>query len=294
MKKLLAGAAALTGLILGGCSQDAQANEVEAIRIGLMVDEANPQSGIANEAFRQALEEHIGIPVIETEGLTHLVGIEAMRGGHLDIMFTSPFTFLNAQEVVDVEFLAMMDNPDSPAGSPTIITAADRDDINSLEDFRGKSFAFVDTTSLTGFLLPKYLFVTTFGLNPDLFMHQGEFFSNSILAGGHDATLLAAVNGDVDGAVAVSTAIENIVNAGVISDDDFKVIYTMERSPVPGYMIRSELGGELIASIREFFLAYADEDYFEVAFGSPNARFAAPDYSAIDHLRSLMQTLNME
>ena len=323
MKKLLLGLMAMLGLVVfmacgsddnrtsgnssgaNGASSDSDDLDraallaeygITELNIGLMILDDNPEAGRANEEFRLALEEAIGIPVNEIEGVSHLIGLEAMRGGSLDLFMASPFTYLTGALNIDdlnVEFLATMHNPDADAGNTLFITAAENTHIETLADFEGESFAFVDTASLTGFLFPMYQLVSTLDLDHTQMLNPGYFFSTTILSGGHDASLMAVVNGDVGGAGVASVIIDHMIASGVIAEDDFSVIYEMEPGPEAGYIVRSDLPQFLIDDLRTFFLEYDDTEFFYNIHGSENARFVETDPANFEHLRGLMERLEI-
>src|SRR5258708_29761657 len=64
--------------------------------------------------------------------------------------------------------------------------------INSIEQLRGKKFAFVDPASASGFLFPNALLA---GMGID----YKSFFSDTIFAGGHDKGIIAGYNKQADG-----------------------------------------------------------------------------------------------
>lgn len=80
-------------LFLSSCTNITEASDItiSQLRIGLAVDDNNPNASMANENFRAGLENHIGIPVVIIEDVTYLVAIEAMRAGNLDVMMASAF-----------------------------------------------------------------------------------------------------------------------------------------------------------------------------------------------------------
>lgn len=65
--------------------------------------------------------------------------------------------------------------------------------VRSLEDLRGKSFAFTDPDSNTGTLVPRY-WLQEAGLNPS------DFFKETIFTYSHDNSIFAVSKGLVDGA----------------------------------------------------------------------------------------------
>jgi len=288
--------AVMSVVVLTGCGQvTAGEGEISAIRIGITVDDANPMSGAVNTAFLEALEEFIGIPVIGMEDVTYLVGIEAMRAGNLDIMLASAFNYVSAKQVVDVEILTMV--PMDSSSNTIFITRADRDDINSVEDLEGQTFAFVNAASTSGYIFPKYHLVRELGADPQLVTHSGHFFSAVTFSGGHDTSLMGVNFGDFDGAAVVSSIIDSMAGAGIINPDDIKIIGETAPFPTPAYLIRSELPNELIEQIREFFLAFDDADYFYTVWGEYGAavgRYLPPDADGFAYVESMVAALGLE
>jgi len=280
--------------MLAGCGQRSEVEDgITALHIGLAVDESNPNSALANEAFRKALEDHIGIPVIEIEDVSYLIGIEAMRAGHLDIMLTSAFNYLMARDVVDVEILVSILNPDQ-VDRTVFITHGDRDDINTLEDLEGKTFAFVDAASTTGYLFPKYHLVTNLDLDPNLMMQSGYFFDTAIFSGGHDRTLMGVNFKDFDSGAVLESQLDMMIESGLIALEDIKIIDKTGDVPPMSYMIRSELPDELIKDIRSFFLNFSDEEYFENVWGNVDTRFDEEDKEGLNNVQLLKESLELQ
>lgn len=281
-------------LILTGCGEGGEVDdEITALYIGQVVEESNPSSAVANEAFRVSLENYIGIPVIEIEDMSYLIGIEAMRAGDIDIMMTSAFNYLLAQDVADVELLVSVFNPDN-ANRTVFITHSDRDDINALEDLEGRTFAFVDAASTTGYLIPKYHLVTELNLDPSLIMSSGHFFDTTIFSGGHDRTVMGVNFQDFDGGAVLESQLDLIIESGLVSQEDIKIIDQTQDARLTNYMIRSELPEALINDIRSFFLNYSDEDYFKDFWGNQNTRFVDADEEGLNYIQSLKEVLENE
>jgi phosphonate transport system substrate-binding protein len=77
-----------------------------------------------------------------------------------------------------------------PSYYAAIITRADSG-IKTLDDLRGKTFAFGDALSTTGNIFPRKMFKER-GIDPT------RDFKQILYSGGHDATVLAVLNGKVD------------------------------------------------------------------------------------------------
>ncbi|MCL2203661.1 MAG: phosphate/phosphite/phosphonate ABC transporter substrate-binding protein [Defluviitaleaceae bacterium] len=280
-------------VLFTGCATEAGEGGADALtelRIALLVDDGNPQSVAAFEDFRAGLAEYIGMEVRIIEDATHLVGIEAMRAGNLDIMWGSPFVYLLAREVMEVERLAVTDNPAS-INKTVFITA--HDDIHSLADMEGRSFAFISPSSTSGFFYPMYHLMDVFGLSR-MEIEAGAFFSTVAFSGGQPASIMGVVHGDFDAAAVGNLNLGNMIASGLIAADDVRVIGSTAIIPFPGYIAAGHLPGDLVERVRAFILAYDNEEYFGVRFGTPDTRFVLPDDGQIQHLISMAEVLEID
>ena len=265
------------------------------IRIGLTIDEANPIAGeAASRAMARAMEDFLGIPVEAVLDVSYIMGIEAMRAGHLDIMLVSAFNYIRTSAVVDVEVLVTLPITEDAANFAAIVTRADRDDIQSIEDLEGKTFAFVSVASTMGYIFPVYYLVSNLGLNPDLIMHSGYFFDTAVFTGGHEASIIGVGFGDFDAAAVGAMFLDNMEDRGLIVASDFKIIAATPPVPNPSYIIRTEIGEEIIVRIREFFLQFDDPAYFAENWGDGEIRFTLPDIEGYEYVRSIARELGLE
>jgi len=279
-------------ILLAGCGQE---DTVTPIRIGLTIDESNQIAGeAASRALAQAMEDFLGIPVEPVLDITYLMGIEAMRNGHLDIMLVSAFNYIRTSAVVDVELLVTLPIRAGTNNNSVFITSASRDDINTIHDLQGKTFAFVDAVSTTGFVFPKYYLVSELGLNPDLIMHSGYFFDTIAFSGGHEASVMGINFGDFEAAAIGGIFLENMEERGLINAADFRVIAYTQPVPNPSYIVRSALDQELIEDIREFFLNFNDSAYFAENWSDGNIRFTQPDIEGYVYIRSVVSILGLD
>jgi phosphonate transport system substrate-binding protein len=278
--------------LLNACSRG---ETVTPIRIGLTIDESNPVAGeAASRAMAKAMEEFLGIPVEVVLDISYLIGTEAMRGGHLDIMVVSAFNYIQTSSVVDVEMLVTLPMRPGTVNNAVFITRADRDDIQTLEDLRGKTMAFVTATSTSGYFFPVYHLFREVGINPDLIANRGHFFDTVFFSGGHETNILGVYNGDFDAAAVGGMFLENMEELGLINAADFKIIAATQAVPDPSYIVRSALGDELIARIRAFFLQFDDPAYFAENWRDPNIRFVEPDVAGFEHMRSVVTALGLD
>ena len=89
--------------------------------------------------------------------------------------------------------------------------------LNKIEDFKGKSFAYVDPYTSAGYLFPRAA-IKSRGLDPDRFFGTVKF-SNT-----HEAAIQMLLNGSVDGCVAKDTVYKKFIDTNIELKDRLNII----------------------------------------------------------------------
>jgi len=289
---LLALTVAVIGLTACNNNSPAEDETFDTLHIAILIGDGNPELENAFEDFRLALEDYIGIPVEMVPGLTHLVGIEAMRAGNLHIMWGSPFVYLLAQQTMDVERLAITSSPNS-INKAVFVTG--QDDIHSMEDLKGRTFGFVTPASASGFLYPMYYLINTHGLSRDEILTPGMLFSEVIFSGSNNASIVGVAHGDFDGAAVGHIQFNNAINSGLISAEDVRILGYTPNIPNPGYIATTNLPDELRRQIQSFLLNWDNDTYSGLRFGGDtDVRYALPAAAEIDYLRIMVEILEID
>ena len=159
------------------------------------------------EMLENYFTDKIGMPVEIFYPIDDTTTLASIKSGNTHVAFMSSRPALLANEQNDGNVLAFMADlrPFKTESGQDILgtsymsqywTLKDRDDINSLEDMRGKSAAFSGPLSTGGYLFPIAELV-----------HQGllpsgddpkKFFNNILFSGGYHQSLIALLNGEVD------------------------------------------------------------------------------------------------
>jgi phosphate/phosphite/phosphonate ABC transporters, periplasmic binding protein len=266
----------------------------QKITIVQLPDENNPNAGEMHEGFRQAMEDYLGIKVEELEAFEYAVGIEAMRSERLEVMLVTPMSYYQAKNVANIEPLVTTGVNNTLPYKTVFITKSDRDDINSLEDLRGKTFAFVDPASSSGYMYPKAKLVTSLGLEADQLENPNYYFSTVAYSGKHDSSLMGVVMGDYDAAAVALSVIDGLVNAGMVDESDIKIIDETDEIPNACFVIRGNLPQDLKDKIKEFYLQYDDATYFEAFYNDSLARFIEAKDSDYDVVYEMIEILKIE
>lgn len=294
MKKVIAASLALMTLTgLTGCSKENDPNAwPEKIVLAQMPNENNPNADSMHEEFAAALSDYLGIEVEGVEGTEYTAGIEGMASKNVDVMLVSPMSYFQAKARANAELL--VSTPTAEDYRTAFITRKDRDDINTLEDLKGKSFAFVDQASSSGYMYPKAKLVKDLNLDSEQLESSGYFFSTVAFSGSHPTTLTGVLMGDYDAGAVAKQIITQMAEVGQLDESEIKIIAETDIIPNPCYVVRGDLPEDLKAKIKEFFLSYDDETYFEAVHGDSSIRFVEVSDADYEPAREMLELLNID
>jgi phosphonate transport system substrate-binding protein len=290
----------LAGLSLQGCNRSsgqAAARSVEMpgrLVICYLPNEASEEYAEYRGMLQGSLSIALGIPVTEVNAADYNAVVEAMRTRHADIAFFGPVTYVQAVERAGAEAVVTAtpfgDKSLSGYTSKIIVKAGSA--IRSIRDLPGKTFAFVDPASTSGNYVPTLEFMNAFPGRTNEEIHtNGAFFASVSYSGRHQNGLQAVINGDVDAAPIASDILAAEIAGGRARESDIVVIHESPRIPSSPMAIRGDLPAELKAKIKDFFLAYRDQAYFQYMLGiapEQNPSFVEASDSDYDYVRDLM------
>lgn len=203
----------------------------------------------SGQQIGRMLSGALGIPVEAVVSTSYTAAIEAMCAGRADIGALNPFSYVLAHEKCGVEVAAISVRFGLPYYRAQISARADAN-VNKLEDFRGKRFAFVDPASTSGYLFPAALLKKK-GFDPD------RFFSQTVFAGSHPNVILAIYRGQVDGGSTFEDARTNVQAQFPDVMQKVKVVTYTDPIPNDTWSLSTKLSPDLRAKIKDRLLRIA-------------------------------------
>ncbi|MCA1775009.1 MAG: phosphonate ABC transporter substrate-binding protein [Loktanella sp.] len=266
MKNLIAAIVTTTALVSPALAQDS----IDEFRIGITGGE-NAQDRLAsNECFRAKTEELLGVPTKLFTPADYDGVIQGLLGGSLDMAWLGPSAYAKAYltDPDAVEPVLVRVNTDKSYGYYSIGFASKESGIDSLDDMEGKVMGFGDPNSASGYLIPKV------EMEQQLDMPLDEYFDEVKMAGGHEQTIVAVKNGDVDAGVTWSDgmgafedgyntgALRKASDAGIVDMNELVQIWQSNLIPPSPIVLRKALPErvkiEMIAMMAS--LPYMDPD----------------------------------
>jgi phosphonate transport system substrate-binding protein len=171
------------------------------LRVGFVPSEDARQVIQNAQPIVEILQKELAMEVQPFVATDYTGVIEALRANKLDIAFLTPASYVLAKNEANVKVVLKSEREGSPYYYAAIITRADSG-IARLEDLRGKRFAFGDPLSTSANVFPRKM-LRERGIDP------ARDFKQILYSGGHDAIVLAVLNGKVDAGATYANSPDN-------------------------------------------------------------------------------------
>lgn len=200
---------------------------------------------------------------------------EGMKEGIIDVAWFSPFAYVTAHEKIGIEPLVTPRVYGKVSYNGCIITRKDSG-IGSLSGLRGRSFAYVDEGSASGFLYAQHSMKAE-GLNPK------TLFSRTAYLGSHDSVIKAVLSREYDAGATYNEAMEEAEKSG-INLDEFRIIAKTPDIPKDAIAANPKLPKEFTDRLRQAFVDYVKAPNIK----SPVEGFVESDDTKYDVIREVM------
>ena len=240
-RQVLAGA--IGGLVtLVGKGAAARTNKELVLAL---IPQENPEKLLVDvKTISTWLSKEIGVKVRGFVTTDHAAAVEALRNGDADVSFMGALPYVLANKMIGAEVVLAEIYRGKPVYTGRVFVRRDSS-IQTLADLRGKSIAFSDPLSESGYLYPLDLFVEQGLLKRD--DDPKKFFGKVYFAGGYQQAVQAVAAGLVDAAGASQYA-EALLSA----QQQTEVKWIAESMPIPSHAVI--VRKELEAGIRSKFV----------------------------------------
>jgi phosphonate transport system substrate-binding protein len=255
------------------------------LTVGLIPSE-DSRAMIANsQAMMDMLSKSLGMPVKPFVAADYNGVIEALRSKRLDVAYLGPFSYVLGTTVADIEAFAVAETKKAGRSFYHSVVIAHKDSgIKTVNDLKGKTFAFVDPSSTSGHLFPKSGLMKA-GLNTD------KDFSRVIFSGSHDSNAIAVQNKKVDAAAIADRILDAAITKGLVKREDIVEVWRSAPIPESPTVWRKDLSPDLKKRIQAAFLQVKDIPWSDQ--GMLNGFFPTND-AAYDVIRETAKSLNLD
>lgn len=169
--------------------------------------------------------------------------VEDLDTGRVDIASLSPLTYVMAQARMPcLQLLLTQVSFGSVSYSGYLVTRADSS-IASVEDLKGRRFAYTTTGSASGYLFPR-AYLLERGVDPE------SFFGHTVMAGDHMTALKLLLDGQVDSAATFSSFMRP-ARARKLDVGNLRVLAVTGRIPHDAVVARPGLSPAVAGAVRD-------------------------------------------
>ncbi|MSP02272.1 MAG: phosphate/phosphite/phosphonate ABC transporter substrate-binding protein [Acetobacteraceae bacterium] len=199
--------------------------------------------------FVAHLAKETGRKVVFFPVQSNAAQIEAMRAGRLHIAGFNTGSVPLAVNCAGFAPFAMMASKKDEFGYEMEIIVQAAGPIQKVEDLKGKTIAFTDPNSNSGFKAPSAILKAKYGL-----VAERDF--KPVFSGKHDNSVIGVANKDYDAAAIANAVMHRIVARGVVDGTKLRSIYKSQTFPTTGYGLAHNLKPELAAKIKQAFFNF--------------------------------------
>jgi phosphonate transport system substrate-binding protein len=226
--------------------------QVPVLRIGLIGGENEADRLKRVECLKTKLEERLSIPV-ELYPATDYAGVmQGLLAGQLEMAGLGPVGYagIYLQDPESVEPMVVSSNVDGSLGYYSVIVTRADSGITDLEGLKGKTLAWADPNSSSGYLYPK-AGLELAGIEIE------SYFASTGFSGGHEQGVVAVLDKQYDAAATWASMmgeraegytrgnLRRMVDKGMLSMDQINIVWQSGIIPNGPTVVRKALPSEL-------------------------------------------------
>jgi phosphonate transport system substrate-binding protein len=290
LKSILSAAVAVTVLGSAGAKASDWSDRIDVWRVGILGGE-NEADRLKNfQCFADHVTANFNVPVELYPAADYAGVMQGLISENLESagLGSSGYAGIYLQDPDAVTPLVTNKQVDGSLGYYSVMLVGADSGITSLEEMKGRSLAFADPNSTSGYLVPN------FQLADQGFDTEGDniFFGEVGFSGGHEQGVIAVLNGQYDAAVTWTSGVgelsegysrgnlRKMVDKGALDMDDIRIIWQSDMITNGPTVVRADLDEDIKKEYQAFLVNLIKEDpecYGNVAGGE------GLGYVEIDH-----------
>ena len=193
------------------------------------------------------LEKDLGVKVKSVTATDYRGTIEALKFKKAEVGHLGPKSYVEASNnnYANVEPVAQLQLANGSLGYRSCLIVHSDSDLFSPEDMAGKTFAFNDPNSTSGYLVPSAFFMTEMGMDPK------KYFSKVTFSGSHEASILAVANKKAEIASTNLPDLQQLTREGKVPRGTLRVIWVSKLIPNDPVVVRKDMPASLRSAIQE-------------------------------------------
>ena len=253
----LAGITAFAALTTVAQAADDWRKQVPVFRVGILGGENEADRLKDNACFKELLENRLGVPVELYPASDYAGVMQGLISKNLEYagLGSAGYAGIHIQDPEAVEPLVTTEQVDGSLGYYSVLYVRADSPYKTLEDLKGKTLAFADPNSTSGYLVPAHELKAQ-GYDPK------TFFSQTGFGGGHEQAVVAVLNKQYDAGVTWTSGVgeyaegysrgnlRKMVDKGALDMKDIRVVWKSNLITNGPRVIRKDVPQELKDLVR--------------------------------------------
>lgn len=223
----------------------------QTLRIGLIITESNELEHW--QPVMNYLSNKLGINVKAYVGSDYTATIIAAKNKQIDAGDLGPESYVLATKEGAPIVAVAKGFYHGLAGYYSVLITRSDSGIMTMADAKGKTFAFNDPASTSGYLLPMLYFLKDMKVKPE------EYFSKVAFLGSHENTALAVATGKVAVSSNNNQSLDALFTSGKVKKEDIRILWQSSMIPNDPFWVQTGLPADLRAALRDAVLKIGDE-----------------------------------
>lgn len=206
-------------------------------------------------------EKKLGVKVKLFQASDYAGVGQALMAGHLQMARIGGAGYASAWLDCDgcIEPLVTTEGLDGTTGYFSILTVRTDSTYQSLDDLKGKSIAFADPNSTSGYIVPM-VSLTKAGIDPK------KYFGKTSFSGGHEQSVLALLKGTYDAVFTWTSEgdsfgnLRMMMDKGLLQRDQVRVVWKSDPIRNPLLAVRKELPEQMKKDIAQMYFDMETEN----------------------------------
>ena len=240
------------------------AAQVPQLRIGLLGGENEADRMGRFGAYQALLQQTFDIPVRLFAASDYAGVLQAFSARQIEVSSMGPSVYAGTWIDTNggVEPLVVPEERDGTISYISVMVVRADSGITNLEQMRGKSLAWADANSASGYLVPRFSL-----RRQNIPVEGGQYFSRTGFAGGHEQGIIAVLQRQFDAAMTWTSGqgdvnqghtrgnLRAMVEKGMLNMRDLRIIWQSDPIINGPLTVRTDLPAAFKQDIADFHLA---------------------------------------
>jgi phosphonate transport system substrate-binding protein len=238
--------------------------QVPQLRVGLLGGENEADRLARHDGYRRLLEETFRLPARLFPATDYAGVLQAFGAKQIEMASLGPSGYAGAwlDTSGGVEPLMVAEEADGSISYVSVMVVRAGGGIAGLEQMRGRSLAWADPNSTSGYLIPRFaLRRQGIGVEP------GQYFSRTGFGGGHEQAVVAVLQRQYDAAVTWASGqgdeaqgysrgnLRAMVEKGMLDMRNLRIVWRSDPIPNGPLAARADLPAAFKEDMKLFHLA---------------------------------------